>query len=94
MQGIFSLYCIEQGLSLSREIHVSPKSTANTLRPSWLDAKQRQIRTRLMSVKSKQSGCREYSWALLVILLGEGISVRLLFCAVILLSRKERVNSV
>lgn len=66
---------------------------ANKLRPSWLDAKQRQIRARRMPVKSKWMGCREYSWALLVILLGEGISVRLLLCAV-LLSRKERVNSV
>lgn len=42
VQGIFSLYCLEQGLSLSSEIHVSPKSMANT----WLEAKQRQIRTR------------------------------------------------
>lgn len=93
MQGIFSLYCLEQGLSLSYKIHVSPKSMANTLRPSWLDAKQRQIRTRWMSVKSKCSGCREHSWVLLVILLGEGINVRLLICAV-LLGRKERVNSI
>lgn len=93
VQGIFSLYCLEQGLSLSYEIRVPPKSMANKLRPSWLDAKQRRIRARRMPVKSRWRGCREYSWALLVILLGEGISVRLLFCAV-LLSRKERVNSI
>lgn len=45
VQGIFSLHCLEQGLSLSYEIHVSPKSVANTLRPSCLHARQRQIRT-------------------------------------------------
>ena len=47
-----------------------------------------------MTVKLKWSGYEEYTVSiLLVTLLGEGISLRLLFCQVIL-SRKERVNPV
>lgn len=48
-----------------------------------------------MTVKLKWSGYREYTvWKLLMTLLGEGIALRMLFWQVILLSRKERVNSV
>lgn len=43
----------------------------------------------------KWSSHREYTvWKLLMTLLGEGIVLRMLFCQVVLLSRKERVNSV